>query len=366
MSSFTAPAVQGWLVARLASMIGVPAQSIDVRERFSRQGLDSLKAVGLVSALSQHLGRPLSPTIVWEHPTIEALGAHLTGEAAHSGSATAAEEASQAWDASEPIAIVGMAGRFPGAPDVASFWRLLRDGVDAVSEAPRGRWDAAALFDADPKAPGKLSTRWGGFLDQVDRFDPHFFGISPREAMHIDPQQRLALELAWEALEDAGIPPRGLSGSRTAVLMGAMWVDYARIPGGDLGFITQHTATGQDLSIVPARISYTLGLRGPCLAVNTACSSSLVAVHLARSSLLSGECDLALAGGVNLMLSPHSTVLMSKFGAMAPDGRSKAFDAVKAAGSWSSSGCRERSLPGTESTRSCAAAPSTTMVRATA
>src|SRR6185436_3107802 len=140
---------------------------------------------------------------------------------------------------------------------------------DAITEVPRERWDVETLYDADLAAPGKMSTRWGGFLDQVDRFDPQFFGISPREAIAMDPQQRLMLELSWEALEDAGAPPYGLRGSSIGVFFGAMWGDYTKLPGNQLDSIVQHTATGQDLSIVPARVSYTLGLQGPSIAVNT-------------------------------------------------------------------------------------------------
>jgi acyl transferase domain-containing protein/aryl carrier-like protein len=323
--------IQRWLVSRLSQRLGIEPQAIDVRERWSRHGLDSMGAMRLLGELAELLGRPLSPTLVWEYPTVEALARHLGNggdrEPIASAAVNAGASAGEAVGGNEPIAVVGMACRFPKAPDLEAFWRLLRDGVDAITEVPRDRWDIEALYDDDPGAPGKMSTRWGGFLDQVDRFDAPFFGISPREAVPMDPQQRLALELSWEALEDAGTVPSSLKGSPTGVFFGAMWGDYARLPGNDREHIAQHTATGQDLSIVPARVSYTLGLTGPSLAVNTACSSSLVAVHLARQSLQRGESRMALAGGVNLVLAPESTIAMSKFGAMAPDGRSKAFDA---------------------------------------
>ena len=227
----------------------------------------------------------------------------------------------------EPIAIVGMACRFPKAPDLEGFWRVLRDGVDAITEVPADRWDAAALYDEDVEAPGKMRTRWGGFLDHVDGFDASFFAISPREAVQMDPQQRLMLELSWEALEDAGIRPPALNGTRTAVFFGAMWDDYAMRRAGNLDAIGQHTATGQELSLIAARVSYVLGLRGPSLTLGTASSSSLVAVHMACQSLRAGDADLALVGGVNLILSPATTVAMSKFGGLSPDGRSFAFDA---------------------------------------
>jgi acyl transferase domain-containing protein len=207
-----------------------------------------------------------------------------------------------------------------------AYWRLLLEGGDAISEVPPSRWPIESLYDPDPLAPGRMSTRWGGFLDEVDRFDAPFFGMSPREAAQTDPQQRLALELAWEALEDAGIRPSRLLGGRTGVFVGAMWSDYARLMSGPEA-IVQHTATGQDISIVSARVAYALGLQGPALTVSTACSSALVAVHLACASLRRGESRLALAGGVHLLLAPESSIAMTKFGAMAPDGRCKAFDA---------------------------------------
>jgi acyl transferase domain-containing protein/acyl carrier protein len=320
-------AIRAWIVARLAALAGVAPEVIDGSERFERLGLGSLDATAMLADLGGAVGRTLSPTLVWDCPTPELLARHLAGgELAPSPDPTPGP-AKAARSDEEPIAIVGLACRFPGAPDAEAFWALLRDGIDAVREVPADRWDVDALYDPDPTAPGKMSTRWGGFLPTVDAFDAGFFGISPREAAEIDPQQRLALELSWESLEDAGISPASLKDSRTGVFLGAMWADYSRLTHGALESIAQHTATGQDLSIVPARVSYTLGLRGPSMAINTACSSSLVAVHLARQSLQRGESRVCLAGGVNLLLAPEVTVAMSKFGGMAPDGRSKAFDA---------------------------------------
>lgn len=228
----------------------------------------------------------------------------------------------------EPIAVVGVACRFPGgATSPARYWKMLWEGVDAIREVPADRWDVDAYFGADRAAPGKMNTRWGAFLDDVGGFDPAFFRISPREAVEMDPQQRLMLELAWEAFEDGGVDPADLCGSPIGVFVGAMWSDYARSVEGGTELIAQHTATGQDLSIIPGRISYTFGLEGPSLTVNTASSSSLVAVHLACQSLRAGESTAALAGGVNLILAPHSTVAMSKFGGTSPEGRCKPFDA---------------------------------------
>ncbi len=307
----------------LASKLGVSPDAVNPSERFRRLGVDSLTAMSMLAALGKHLGRPLSPTLAWQYPTPSDLAQYLSGE----GSAPEATVEAIRSTGDEPIAIVGIACRFPGgASSPAAFWNLLRDGVDAVREVPSDRWSLDQLYDANVSAPGKVATRWAGFLDDVATFDAGFFGISPREAIQVDPQQRLMLELSWESLEDAGLAPHALKDTRTGVFFGAMWMDYSRLPGAGADQCGQHTATGQDLSIVPARVSYTLGLLGPSIAVNTACSSSLVAVHMARQSLLRGESRLALAGAVNLMLSPESTIVMSKFGAMAPDGRSKAFD----------------------------------------
>ncbi|HEX4449050.1 MAG TPA: type I polyketide synthase, partial [Polyangiaceae bacterium] len=317
------PSIVRLIQEHLAEKLGVPADAVLPHERFRRLGVDSLAATSMLAELGARLGRNLSPTLAWQFPTPADLGRHLEGKGGTGGPPLEAIHGVE----QEPIAIVGMACRFPGAPDPGSFWELLRCGIDAIREVPADRWNIDALYDENPSAPGKMATRWGGWLDDVAGFDAAFFGVSPREAAQIDPQQRLMLELAWESLEDAGLPPHALKDTRTGVFFGAMWMDYARVPGATADRIEQHTATGQDLSIIPARVSYTLGLRGPSIAVNTACSSSLVAVHLARQSLLRGESRLALAGAVNLILSPESTIAMTKFGAMAPDGRSKAFDA---------------------------------------
>jgi myxalamid-type polyketide synthase MxaE and MxaD len=225
----------------------------------------------------------------------------------------------------EPIAIVGMACRFPGgAASPAAFWRLLRDGVDAVSVVPATRWNAGAFYDPDPTTPGKMTTRSGGFLDHIALFDREFFGMSPREVAHMDPQQRLLLEVTWEALDDAGSPACRLAGTRAGIFIGVSTADYFY---RDLADVDPYTLTGGAHSMFVGRLSYLLDAHGPSVAVDTACSSSLVAVHMACQSLRSGESTLALAGGVNVILLPQITIGFSKGGFMAPDGRCKAFDA---------------------------------------
>jgi acyl transferase domain-containing protein len=231
----------------------------------------------------------------------------------------------------EPIAIVGMGCRFPGgACDPDAFWQLLRDGGDAMVEVPRDRWNIDDYYNPDPDAPGKMYTRKGGFLQQVDQFDPLFFGISPREAVSMDPQHRLLLQVGWEALERAGQAPSQLVGSRTGVFVGIGQMDYAQLQlnSSDTKSISAYDGTGNGFCFAPGRLSYVLGLHGPSMAIDTACSSSLVAIHQACQSLRAGECDLALAGGVQLMLSPASSIFLSRTHALSPDGCCHTFDAA--------------------------------------
>ncbi|WP_203073865.1 type I polyketide synthase [Falsiroseomonas ponticola] len=233
--------------------------------------------------------------------------------------------------AREPIAVIGIGCRFPGGaegPD--AYWQLLSEGRDAVTEVPPERWDATALFDADPDAPGRASSRWGAFLDAIDRFDAALFGISRREAEAMDPQHRLLLENAWAALEDAGIAPDRLAGQPMGVFVGLSTADYGTLLGRqrDLGWIDAYASLGNAPSIAAGRIAYALGTQGPTMVVDTACSSSLVATHLAVRALRSGECKVALAAGVNATLSPELTIGFSKAHMLAGDGRCKTFDAA--------------------------------------
>jgi amino acid adenylation domain-containing protein len=208
------------------------------------------------------------------------------------------------------------------------FWQLLRDGVDAISDIPSDRWDVEFFYDPDPDAPGKMITRSGGFLKEIDRFDPQFFGISPREALKMDPQQRLLLEVAWEALEHAGQASLALSGSRTGTFIGMGQGDYANLQfSNGPSSISAYDGTGTGFCFAPGRLSFSLGLQGPAMALDTACSTSLVAVHLACQSLRLKECDMALAGAVQLMILPENYIFLSKAGALSPDGRCKTFDA---------------------------------------
>lgn len=229
----------------------------------------------------------------------------------------------------EPIAIVGMGMRFPGGVrDADSYSDLLWSGRDAVTEIPPQRWSLDALYASDPDQPGKMTTRHGGFLEDVDQFDAEFFGVSPREAASMDPQQRLVLEVGWEALEDSGRSPLGLNGASVGVYLGIANGDYGRALFAHPEMIDAYFSTGNAYSVAAGRLSYYLGLQGPSLAIDTACSSSLVAIHLACQALRLGECDLALAGGVNLILTPEMNINFSKARMMAADGRCKTFDAA--------------------------------------
>ncbi|HLM55061.1 MAG TPA: MupA/Atu3671 family FMN-dependent luciferase-like monooxygenase, partial [Pyrinomonadaceae bacterium] len=322
----TVEAVREWLVEKVSRSAGIPPEEVDDVQPFRRYGFDSARVVAMVGDLSAWLGRPLPPTLFWDYPTVEAVARHL-GEAPPRAQAEGRRAGAR--DTSEPIAIVGIGCRFPGAENVEAFWRLLRNGVDAVTEVPPGRWATDA-----PRGV----VRRGGFLKNVDGFDAHFFGISPREAAQIDPQQRLLLEVAWEAIENAGYAPDRLGGIRAGVFVGISNSDYAQLQFDADEGPDAYAGTGSALSIAANRLSYLLDLRGPSMAVDTACSSSLVAVHAACQSLRSGESQVALAGGVNLLLTPKLTEALTRAGMMSADGRCKTFDAA-ADGYVRSEGC---------------------------
>lgn len=293
-----------WLVTNIAQRLDVSPSEIDIREPLASYGLDSVQAVRLSTQLEDWLGRKLSPTLAYDYPTIEALANYLGDSKPQQVS-----EKRQKVSLHEKIAIVGMGCRFPGAKNIKAYWTLLRNGIDAVSLSDR--------FDRQT---------WGGFLDNVDQFEPQFFGISPREAQEMDPQQRLLLEVSWEALENGGIAAEKIAKSQTGVFIGISSSDYSQIRLKNDLVTNAYAGTGNAHSIAANRLSYWYDFNGPSLTVDTACSSSLVAVHLATHSLQMGECDQAIAGGVNLLLSPELTETFTQAGMMSPDGRCKTFD----------------------------------------
>ena len=308
------------LAERLGALLKLEADQLDGRRALRDYGLDGGVLSQVLEDLGAWLGADLAGVRCDAGMSLEALAAHAAR--------SAAEPALYRGPGEEPIAIVGLGCRFPGAPSPAAYWELLTEGRCARSEIPADRWDVGSVFHPDPHHVGTAHSRFGYFLDRIDQFDPAFFGISPREALLMDPQQRLMLELTWEALEDAGQVPDGLRGSRTGVFFGLIWNDYATLLHR-LGFdaIAQHTVTGAHYSLLANRVSYAFGLQGPSLSIDAACSSGLLATHLACQSLRRRESSLALAGGVNLIAAPDSHIVVSKMGAMAPDGLCKAFDA---------------------------------------
>ena len=323
-----AEAILRHLVLRFSHRLSVPPAEIDPQQSCARYGLTSIEAAALATELGPLAGRRLSPTMFWEHASLTALAHALVEDTVDPADGGSRISRAQRTPRPDDVAIVGMAVRFPGAATLPELWRMLREGRHSIRTIPPDRWNADELFDPDPSVAGRMTTRWGGFLDGLDRFDAAFFNITPREAMHLDPRQRLMLELAWEALEDAGVPAGDLAGSRTGVFVATLTDDYDDLAhGGDLTRIDAYSGTGSTAhSIVANRLSYFLDLRGPSLTVDTACSGSLVAVHLACQSLRNDDCSLALVGGVNVILRPDGNIFFSKIGALSPEGRCRPFD----------------------------------------
>src|SRR5579859_855914 len=319
----TASEIEKWISSKIRHLVDVDPDGLDADIRFAEIGLSSKDTLQLIGELQEWLGIPLPETLPWELPTIREMAAHLAGlldgtaEGALPSSGVGAAGPARA---AEPVAVIGMACVFPGAPDADALWALLEASGDGLTVPGRD-------------APGRPQ----GLLPGIDRFDAGFFGISAAEAPFVDPQQRLVLETAWSALEDAAIPPTGLAGTRTGVYIGLSSTDYSRLQGSGVAS-SRFSGTGQAASIAANRLSYLLDLRGPSLVVDTACSSSLVAVHLAVRSLRSGESDLALCGGVSVLLASEITESFATAGMMAEDGRCKPFDAA-ADGYFRSEGC---------------------------
>lgn len=319
--------LRSWLVDNLCARLGCDAGEIDLDASLNDVGVGSRDALELSGELAERLGKPVSPVDFWQNPTINALVTFLTAPESENPAASAETSIVQG-SLNEPIAVVGMGCRFPGGiAGPEALWQFLWDGGCAVSEVPAERW--LPFDDGSTGVAAALAgtTRWGAFLDDVDAFDADFFDISGREAVKMDPQQRLLLEVSWEALEHAGIPANSLRRSQTGVFVGACFSEYGYLAANDLPKVDAWSNTGGALSIIANRLSYFLDLRGPSLTVDTACSSSLVAIHLACQSLRLRDSEVAIAGGVNLLLSPAVFHGFDQAGALSPTGLCHAFDA---------------------------------------
>nr|WP_275408421.1 type I polyketide synthase [Streptomyces sp. SID9727] len=319
-------AVADWLTEAIARRQGIDPREVQPDVPFGSFGLDSVSLASLAGDLRSWLGTPVDARTLFNHPTVAALASALTDGAVTPPRPAEAAEPQATADRPpsrdrEPIAVVGMACRVPGAGDVDAFWQLLLDGRDAVREVPARR--RLLGYRLEHGEPG-----WGGFIDGVDEFDAAFFGISRDEARHLDPQQRLLLTTVWRAMEDAGLDPAAPGAGRTGVFVGISTHDYGRLQDRAGRTATAHDGTGQAASIAANRISYQWDLRGPSQAVDTACSSSLVALHQACAALRLGDCDVAVVAGVNLLLDPALTTGFTQAGMLAPDGRCKTFDAA--------------------------------------
>ncbi|MBZ4627551.1 SDR family NAD(P)-dependent oxidoreductase, partial [Mycobacterium avium subsp. hominissuis] len=310
--------------SHIATVLGSPtAEAIDPDKAFQELGFDSLTAVEMRNRLKTATGLALSPTLIFDYPTPNALAGYIRTQLAGAPQEITHAPVVRATD-DDPIAIVGMSCRFPGGVDSPeALWQMVAEGRDVISEFPTDRgWDLAGVYNPDPDVPGTCYTRTGGFVDNVADFDPAFFGIAPSEALAMDPQQRMFLELSWEALERAGIDPSSLRGSATGMFAGVYTQGYGM---GAAPIAEGFRLTGQSSSVASGRVSYVLGLEGPAVSVDTACSSSLVALHMAVQSLRSGECDLALAGGVTVNATPDIFVEFSRMRGLSVDGRCKAY-----------------------------------------
>ncbi|MFN3462139.1 MAG: beta-ketoacyl synthase N-terminal-like domain-containing protein, partial [Oceanibaculum sp.] len=336
-------AAEKHLAGLLAREIGVDAAQIEPEAAFEAYGIDSMLIVRLTDVLEADFG-PLPKTLFFEHQTLAALAgyflehhaarlAELAGVAsARPAQALRAELAVRRGEplahaaGDQPIAIIGMAGRYPGARDLDEFWANLAAGRDGITEVPLERWDHSRFYDPAPGRPGKTNSKWGGFLSDFDRFDPLFFNISPREAEFMDPQERLFLQCAWETLEDAGHTRASLSGADVGVFVGVMYEEY-QLYGAEKSQAGQPMALGGSAASIANRVSYFCDFHGPSLAVDSMCSSSLTAIHLAIDSLRGGGCSVALAGGVNLTLHPNKYLALSQGRFMSSKGRCESFGA---------------------------------------
>jgi pyruvate/2-oxoglutarate dehydrogenase complex dihydrolipoamide acyltransferase (E2) component/3-oxoacyl-(acyl-carrier-protein) synthase/aryl carrier-like protein len=335
VSALQPKAAEAVLVAELAALLQVAPQAIDPQAPFVQLGLNSVSAVAWIERVNRAFSIALPATMVYAHPTLSAFARFVADELAHRGTAmpsaptptptpTPAPAPAPTARAREAVAVIGMSGRYASAETLEAYWELLASGGEGVREVPLSRWDNRRHHDPEPYTEGKTLSRWLGWLDKVECFDPLFFGISPAEAELMDPQQRLFLQEAYRAIEDAAIAPASLSDVRCGVYLGLSNCDYAALLRTGPSGIAERL--GNSGAITSARIAYHLNLKGPALTLDTACSSSLVALHLACQGLLREETDMALVGAASLFLSPELYICWSNAGMLAPDGRCKTFD----------------------------------------
>lgn len=327
-----------WLKEWIAAHTDTPFEAIEVGFAFSEYGLTSIQLVTMMSDLEKVVLRTLDPWLAWEFPNIHSLCVHLTQHQATNHGGVESKDY-------EPIAIIGMDCRLPGKNyqdinGIDAFWQSLLKEENSIEPIPQSHWDNRLYFDAKPDTKGKMYSAKGGFLNDVKRFDAKFFNISPREAEYLDPQQRLALSTTWHALEDAGLVENELKGTHTGIYLGISTHDYdqliqKQVPLSELG---TYQATGTSFATSAGRIAYFLGTNGPCMAIDTACSSSLVCIHQASRALQAGDCELAIAGGVNLILSPESSIIFCKSGMLSPHNLCSTFD-ISADGYVRGEGC---------------------------
>ncbi len=312
--------LQEWILQRLSHHIGLPAHAIDTGQPFARYGMDSLKAVRMTGELEEHLGRSIAPTLLFDYPNVTALTRYLVLHETRTATARILRESS-----AEPIAVIGVGCRFPKSNSPASFWKLLQEGRDAIGPVPVSRWGESLQHISDRAVRERHPVTCGGFLEHIDLFDANLFGINAREAEEMDPQQRLLLHAAWETFEHAGISIDSLAGSQTGVFLGVSGNEYAHLQSMCRHSPNIYRATGNSLAVIANRVSFLFDFQGPSWTVDTACSSSLVAVHQAVVSLRRGECNLALAGGISLIVSPDTTSSLNQSGMLSATGRCHAF-----------------------------------------
>ncbi|XXT21474.1 SDR family NAD(P)-dependent oxidoreductase [Sorangium sp. So ce429] len=346
--------VQSTLVESVSRHLKMKLSDVDPDKQLGDLGFDSIELTAFATSVNDHYGLAISPAVFFEHPSVRSFARYLVRdhtarvEATHAASSPAraarpespsrrpvgvvgrqarrgTAQPSRPQAAGEPIAIIGMSGCFPGAPDLDAFWDNLRDGKDSITEVPGSRWDWKAIYGDPSEGGNKTLVKWGGFIDSVEHFDPLFFNISRREAHTMDPQQRLLMTHAWKAIEDAGYSPRSLAGSDTGIFVGTASSGYAELSTQSSSSTEGYHSTSAIASIGPNRMSYLLDIHGPSEPVETACSSSLVAIHRAVRAIRAGECEMALAGGVNVIVTPWAHIILGKAGMLSEDGRCKTF-----------------------------------------